>query len=139
MSFVKPRLSEKSFALSQANNTYALDVPAELNKHEVAKVVAKHFEVEVARVRLINHKGKQKRVINLTGKRSSNQKGSQNDIKKAYITLKLGSHLPFFEAEEKEAKAAAKTKKTEAKEADKSSQKKSVVQRLRGKTKKEAK
>ena len=83
MHFVKPRLSEKAFALSQSTNTFALDVPSELNKYEVADAVKKQFDVEVTAVRLINRKGKVKRVMNTTGKRSSNRKGTQPDMKKA--------------------------------------------------------
>lgn len=145
MHFVKPRLSEKSFAMSQATNTYALDVPSELNKHEVAVAISKQFGVEVASVRLINRKGKAKRVMNLTGKRSSNRTGSQADVKKAYVTLKAGNHLPFFQAEETEVKAAEKAKKTdpkktESKKTEKTTEKKtSVVKKLTGKAKKEEK
>ena len=118
MSFVKPRLSEKSFALSQATNTFALDVPKELNKYEVAAAVKKQFDVEIKSVRLVNRKGKVKRVMNTTGKRSSNRKGVQSDVKKAYVTLKAGSHLPFFAAAEEEiAKAAADKAKAAKKDA----------------------
>lgn len=116
MFVLKPRLSEKAYATSVATNTYVIDVPKELNKHEIASEVAKQFDVVVTDVRTINRKGKAKRIMNTTGKRSSNRKGSQSDIKKAYITLAVGSHLPFFEAEEAEAaeavKSEAKTKKT---------------------------
>lgn len=120
MHFIKPRLSEKAFAQSQSNNTYVLDVPAGLNKHEVADAVAAQFEVEVASVRLLNRPGKAKRVMNLTGKRTSNRQGSQSDLRKAYVTLKKGSHLPFFAAEEAEVAEAAK----EAEKADKKAEKK---------------
>lgn len=114
--FVKPRLSEKSFALSQSTNTFAFDVPSEMNTVEIANEVKKQFDVEVKRVRLVNRKGKVKRVMNLTGRRSSNRKGTQSDMKKAYVTLAVGSHLPFFQAEEKE---VAEAKKAADKKADK--------------------
>ncbi len=117
MHLLKPRLSEKSYATSQATNTFALDVPTELNKHEIAAAVEKQFEVKVANVRTITRKGKQKRVMNTTGKRYTNRYGSQSDIKKAYVTLATGSHLPFFEAEEAEAKADDKAKKIDKKAA----------------------
>jgi large subunit ribosomal protein L23 len=137
MSFVKPRLSEKSYALSKATNTFAFDVPGEMNSVDVANEVKKQFGVEVVRVRLVNRKGKVKRVMNLTGKRSSNRKGTQNDRKKAYVTLAAGSHLPFFEAAEKEAEAA---KKAEAKKAEKKADDKPKVKGLKKLvTKKEAK
>lgn len=122
MHVLKPRLSEKAYATAQATNTFVIDVPSELNKHEVAAAVEKQFDVKVATVRTVSRKGKVKRIMSTNGKRQSNRHGVQADIKKAYITLKAGSHLPFFEAEEKEAaeavKAAEKAKKAD-KKADK--------------------
>lgn len=123
MHVLKPRLSEKAYGTAQATNTYVIDVPTELNKHEIAATVEKQFEVVVKTVRTVNRKGKTKRVMNTTGKRSSNQHGSQSDIKKAYITLAAGSHLPFFEAEEAEAKEAVKAEEKAAKK-DKKADKK---------------
>lgn len=141
--FMKPRLSEKSFALSQSTNTYAVDVPSEMSSHQIAVAIAKQFDVEVKSVRVSNRKGKVKRVMNTTGKRSSNRKGAQADIKKAYITLKSGSHLPFFAAEEKEVaeiqKAEAKKSQKKPTESKKPSEKKSVVRKLTGRSKKETK
>jgi large subunit ribosomal protein L23 len=127
MHVLKPRLSEKAYSTAQATNTFVIDVPTELNKHEIAAAVEKQFEVSVATVRTVNRKGKAKRVMNTTGKRSSNRSGSQSDIKKAYITLSEGSHLPFFEAAEAEVKKAeeaeAKAKKAAAKKAPKEEKK----------------
>jgi len=122
MHLLKPRLSEKAYATAQATNTFVIDVPGALNKHEVAAAVEKQFEVSVKSVRIVNRKGKQKRVMNTTGKRYSNRQGVQSDLKKAYITLNQGSHLPFFEAEEKEAAEAIKAEE-KAKKADKKADK----------------
>lgn len=118
MHLLKPRLSEKAYATAQATNTFVIDVPTELNKHEVAAAVEKQFDVKVASVRTVSRKGKVKRVMNITGRRQSNRKGTQADLKKAYVTLKAGSHLPFFEAEEKAAVEAVKAEE-KAKKADK--------------------
>ena len=130
MHILKPRLSEKSFALSQTTHTFAIDVPAGLNKHEVAEAVEKQFEVEVKAVRIVKRAGKTKRVINVTGKRASNRRGVQADLRKAYVTLKDGSHLPFFAAEEKELeeakKEAEKAKKSDKKDAKKADDKASA-------------
>ncbi len=132
MYLLKPRLSEKAYGTAQATNTFVIDVPGNLNKHEIADAVAKQFDVSIVRVRTVNRKGKAKRVMNTSGKRSSNRAGSQSAIKKAYITLAVGSHLPFFEAEEAEAKEAVKAeekaKKTDKKDvkADKPSMKLSL-------------
>lgn len=120
MHILKPRLSEKAYATAQATNTFVIDVPAELNKAEITAAVEKQFAVSIQSVRVVNRKGKAKRIMNTTGKRSSNRQGVQSDIKKAYVTLKAGSHLPFFEAEEKEAAEAVKA----AEKADKKATKK---------------
>ncbi len=119
MHLLKPRMSEKSFALSQTNNTFAIDVPVGLGSNEVAKAVESQFEVKVAKVRMVNRKGKVKRVINVSGKRSSNRTGTTARVRKAYVTLAEGSHLPFFAAEEKEIEEAKKQDDKEAKKADK--------------------
>jgi large subunit ribosomal protein L23 len=124
MHVLKPRLSEKAYATSIATNTFVIDVPAELNKHEIAASVEKQFEVSVVTVRVVNRKGKTKRVMNTTGKRYSNRKGAQADVKKAYITLAEGSHLPFFEAEEAEAKETVKATEKADKKAEKKAEKK---------------
>ncbi|TAH33210.1 50S ribosomal protein L23 [Candidatus Saccharibacteria bacterium] len=133
MTVLKPRLSEKAFATSQFSNTFVIDVPAELNKHEVAAAVEKQFEVKVKTVRTVSRKGKSKRTMNITGKRMSNRRGTQSDIKKAYITLVAGHHLPFFEAEEKEVAEAAKAAEKDSKKDDKkaeTSEKKGVASKL---------
>lgn len=122
MHLLKPRLSEKAYATSQATNTFALDVPAELNKQEIAAAVASQFDVSVKNVRTVNRKGKSKRVANTTGKRYTNRFGTQSGLKKAYVTLNAGSHLPFFEAEETEAVEAAKAEE-KAKKSDKKTEK----------------
>ena len=124
MYVLKPRLSEKAYGTSAATNTFVIDVPTNLNKHAIADEVAKQFDVTVAHVRTVNRKGKAKRIMNTTGKRSSNRKGSQSDIKKAYVTLAAGSHLPFFEAAEAEAAKAEESAKKAAKAADKKADKK---------------
>ena len=119
MYLLKPRLSEKAYATSQATNTFVIDVPSELNKHEIAAAIEKQFEVSVKTIRIVNRKGKTKRVMNTTGKRYTNNHGTQSDIKKAYVTLNEGSHLPFFEAAEAEAKEAAKADDKAAKKSAK--------------------
>lgn len=125
MHVLKPRMSEKSFALSQTNNTFAIDVPAGLDSVAVKEAVEKQFEVKVAKVRMVNRKGKVKRVINVTGKRSSNRTGVKADVRKAYVTLAEGSHLPFFAAEEKEIEDAKKEAEKKAKKTDDKPAKKS--------------
>lgn len=116
---LRPRLSEKTFGLANANTVYVFDVPAGANKHTVAAAVAAQFEVTVINVNITNVKGKAKRTIRKGGRAVS---GQQSDRKKAYVTLKDGDKLPFFEtgddkkdkkqAEKKVEKAAPVAEKT---------------------------
>ncbi|HYF97290.1 MAG TPA: 50S ribosomal protein L23 [Patescibacteria group bacterium] len=115
---LKPRMSEKTYALSHSINTYAFDVPKSSNKIEIAKAVAEQFKVTVEDVRIAIIKGKQARSIRIGGTRK-NVTGKRPDVKKAYVRIKEGDSIPIFasidEAEEKakkaEAKAAKKLKK----------------------------
>jgi large subunit ribosomal protein L23 len=120
---LRPRMSEKTYAQSQ-EQTYVFVVPKEANKHSVARAVEAQFEVTVTNVNILNQKGKAKRTISKGGRRVAN--GSQNDIKKAYVTLAEGQSLPLFEAvEEAEAKEEKLTKQMEkaAEKADKKAEK----------------
>lgn len=110
---LKPRLSEKSFKEAQAKRTYVIDVPADSNKHSVARAVEAQFEVSVIKVNIANIDGKAKRTIRKGGRAVS---GRRSDIKKAYVTLAEGNSLPFFATEEAEiAEAEKATAKTEKK------------------------
>jgi large subunit ribosomal protein L23 len=95
---LKPRISEKGYALSEANNTYIFDVPASKNKFDVAKAVASQYEVTVSSVRLAGVPGKAIRSYRNRGRRSIN--ANRSDIRKAYVTLKEGDKLPIFAAVE---------------------------------------
>lgn len=98
-----PRMSEKAYAVSQARNTYVFVVPGDANKHSVARAVSSQFEVTVVKVNITNLDGKVKRTVRKGGRAST---GKQNDIKKAYVTLKEGDTLPIFAAvEEADAKS----------------------------------
>ena len=119
---LKPRLTEKTHAQSQ-KNVYVVDIASDVNKHSVARAVEAQFDVKVANVNILNIAGKNKRTISLMGKRMRNQEGTRRDIKKAYVTLKEGFSLPFFDAVEKadeqETKLQEKIDKAAAKQADK--------------------
>lgn len=105
---LRPRLSEQSYELAQKNRTYVFDVPADANKHMVARAVAAQFDVKVESVNITVIKGKTKRTISLTGKRRGLTDGVRSDVKKAYVKLVKGASLPIFaaieETEEKEQK-----------------------------------
>ncbi|HTH72257.1 MAG TPA: 50S ribosomal protein L23 [Candidatus Pristimantibacillus sp.] len=111
---LRPRLSEKTFGLAAANTVYVFDVPAGANKQTVAAAVAAQFEVTVINVNISNLKGKAKRTVRKGGRAVS---GQQSDRKKAYVTLKEGDKLPFFDTPEdkKDKKADKKAAKKEEK------------------------
>lgn len=107
LAFLKPRVSEKGYALSEQRNTYIFDVPKEFNRFEVAKAVAEQYEVTVVSTRLANVTGKPKR--SLRGGGRSQRRVQRSDIRKAYVTLKDGDKLPFFDSA-KEADSDKETK-----------------------------
>lgn len=101
-----PRISEKTYAMSELRGVYVFNVPADATKHTVARAVAAQFGVTVVDVNVTNIQGKVKRSVR---KGSRPGLGQRSDIKKAYVTLKAGDKLPFFETEEdKDAKKADK-------------------------------
>jgi len=111
---LRPRLSEKTFGLANAGNVYVFDVPGSANKQTVAAAVTAQFEVTVVNVNMTNVKGKAKRTIRKGGRAVS---GQQSNRKKAFVTLKQGDKLPFFETEDdkKNKKADKKSAKKETK------------------------
>lgn len=129
---LKPRLSEKTYGLSQTSRTYTFDVPAGTNKHSVARAVAAQYEVTVTNVNIANIQGKAKRTMT----KRKQYRGRDVDIKKAYVTLAEGQSLPLFAADEeaeakqdaiqeKVDKVALKQAEKEAKEAAKKAKKES--------------
>ena len=116
---LKPRMSEKAYALSQVNRTYVIDVPRDATKITVVKAVEMQFDVTVTNVRMVLGKGKVKRTVRKGGRAIT---GTRSDVKKAYITVKSGSVLPFF-AEIEAAEAEAKAKAEKASKTDKSAKK----------------
>lgn len=112
---LKPRMSEKTYALSHAINTYVFDVPKAANKIEVAKAVEQQFGVTVEQVRIVIVKGKIARSIRIGGARKM-VSGKRADIKKAYVRIKDGESIPIFASIDE---AEAKAKKAEEKAAKK--------------------
>ena len=105
-----PRVSEKSYGLSQVRNTYVFEVPKSANKLTVAQAVAAQFNVTVTEVNISNLTGKAKRTIRKGGRAIA---GRDVDVKKAYVTLKDGDSIAIFASEEEQAetKPAKKEKK----------------------------
>lgn len=106
---LKPRLTEKAYALSEERNTYVFDVPPEANKHDVARAVAGQYKVKVSSVRLANAAGKNVRSIRRKGR--SIRRFQRSDIRKAYVTLAGDDKLPLFASAEESEKPAKKEKK----------------------------
>lgn len=111
-----PRLSEKTYSLSNSR-VYVVNVPRGINKLSVKKAMEVQFDVKVSSVNLTNIPGKVKRSISKNGRRSS--KGRDNDVRKAYVTLREGHSLPFFEAIEEEEQQSAKIQEEMAKKIEK--------------------
>jgi len=111
---LRPRLSEKTFGLANTKTVYVFDVPSDANRQVVAAAVAAQFGVTVVSVNITNMKGKTKRTVRKGGRAVN---GQRSDSKKAYVTLKAGDKLPFFDVEEdsKDKKADKKAAKKETK------------------------
>ncbi len=92
---LKPRLSEKTFALSK-DHIYVFDVPKTVNVNDVKAAVQREYKVSVVDVRTTIINGKVKRSAR---RRSQPMLGQRSDFKKAYVTLKKGDSIPVFEEE----------------------------------------
>jgi len=102
-----PRMTEKTFGLSQTARTYVFIVPKDANKITVKQSVEAQFAVAVTNVNMLTNKGKVKRTYRKGGK---SVMGSRSNTKRAYVTLKDGDSIPVFAAaleEEAEAEKAA--------------------------------
>jgi large subunit ribosomal protein L23 len=85
----RPLVTEKTTLEKDSKNIITFEVNKDANKIEVKEAVEKIFKVEVVEVKTVNVAGKRKRFGRNVGKRS--------DWKKAYVTLKEGSKVDFFE------------------------------------------
>ena len=95
-----PRVSEKSYQLSQSDGVYVFIVPKSANKLTVKRAVIAQYNVEVNDVRIAHLPAKPKRSIRQNGRKVN--KGFQPGIKKAFVKLKVGDSIPIFAAEEEE-------------------------------------
>lgn len=86
-----PHITEKSTQQSELSQgqVIALKVRPDCSKHQIREAVEKVFEVEVASVRTSRYQGKRKRQGRYEGRRAA--------WKKAYVTLKPGHKVEFFE------------------------------------------
>ncbi len=82
-----PIVSEKAASLADLYGQYAFRVASDATKQEIARAVEMLFEVKVSQVRVLNVKGKKKRLGNRIGKRKN--------WKKAYVRLLPGQDIDF--------------------------------------------
>jgi large subunit ribosomal protein L23 len=85
----KPLITEKTTTEKDARNIIVFVVHRDANKIEIKESVEKLFKVEVTAVKTATVAGKLKRVGKQAGKRPN--------WKKAYVTLKEGNNVDFFE------------------------------------------
>jgi large subunit ribosomal protein L23 len=89
---IKPVLTEKMLNLSERARKYGFIVNHDANKSDVKRAVEKKFNVNVETVRVINVKGKNKRMSTRRGMTF----GRRSDRKKAIVTLQKDQKIDFF-------------------------------------------
>ena len=84
-----PLITEKGTAVNEEGNQVVFRVRPEASKDAIREVVERMFKVSVLKVRTLRVLGKKRRRGRIVGARS--------DWKKAYVTLKEGDKIEFFE------------------------------------------
>lgn len=82
-----PQITEKSTIASEKLRQYTLQVHKASNKKQIKSAVEKIFNVHVLKVRVMNNRGKWRRV--------RYRPGLTPDWKKAIVTLKEGEKIDF--------------------------------------------
>ena len=85
----RPLITEKGMRSNEEHNTVVFQVDQRANKLQIKQAVEVLFQVKVLEVNTLNMRGKKKRVRMREGKRP--------DWKKAYVTLREGDTITFFE------------------------------------------
>lgn len=85
----RPLITEKSMRCNEDHNTVVFQVDPRANKMQIRQAVEALFQVKVLRVNTMNMLGKKKRVRFREGKKP--------DWKKAYVMLREGDRITFFE------------------------------------------
>ena len=84
-----PQISEKATFVADKNEQVIFRVASDATKPEVKAAVELLFKVAVESVQISNVKGKQKRFGRF--------RGTRNDWKKAYVSLKPGQEINFVD------------------------------------------
>jgi large subunit ribosomal protein L23 len=85
----RPLITEKGMRYNEEQNTVVFQVDPHANKLQIKQAVEALFHVTVLHVNTLNMQGKKRRVRFREGKRP--------DWKKAYVTLREGDTITFFE------------------------------------------
>lgn len=85
----RPLITEKSVMRNEVENTVVFRVDPRANKLQIKYAVEALFQVSVVKVNTLNVEGKKRRVRFREGKKP--------DWKKAYVTLREGDSITFFE------------------------------------------
>jgi len=86
---ISPLITEKGTAAGEKANQVVFRVRPGAGKQAIRDAVESMFKVTVLRVRTLRMLGKERRRGRIVGSRS--------DWKKAYVTLKQGDRIEFFE------------------------------------------
>jgi large subunit ribosomal protein L23 len=86
---VAPIITEKGTLASEKAGQVLFKVRPNASKDKIRETVEHLFKVTVVKVRTANFMGKERR--------KGMSKGRQNNWKKAYVTLKEGDKIEFFE------------------------------------------
>lgn len=86
---IAPLITEKGTIASEKANQVIFKVRPEATKDKIRLVVEEMFKVTVMAVRTSNFLGKERRRGRVVGRKP--------DWKKAYVTLKAGDKIEFFE------------------------------------------
>ena len=86
---IAPLITEKGTIANEKANQVVFRVRPEATKAKIRLVVEEMFKVTVLRVRTSNFLGKERRRGRVVGHKA--------DWKKAYVTLKAGDKIEFFE------------------------------------------
>ncbi len=84
-----PLITEKGTFVGEKTNQVLFRVRPDASKDVIRVAVEQLFKVTVLKVRTVNQMGKSRRRGAIKGRRS--------DWKKAYVTLKEGDRIEFFE------------------------------------------
>ena len=85
---IKPLITEKSTHHQTTRNSYAFQVHADANKHQIKEAIERTYNVTVSDVRTMNRKGKPRR--------ARHKMTTTSDWKKAVVVLDENSRIELF-------------------------------------------